>query len=119
MHQEQPSPEPRDFNKGLPEARPEETSWVPIASIKVAEKGHQKLDQHKIEKHRRAFEEGKDIAPIDVVRIEAPGQNLSYRILGNGRHRFWGAVQAGYTEVPVQIHGSRLEEIPPQKREAA
>ncbi len=88
--------------------------WIPTALLYVAEDQIKKLDKKKVDKHRADFEEGRDVLPIDVVPIEIEGA-IRYRILGNGRHRYFGALEAGFDIVPVRIHDSRLTE----KKESA
>ncbi len=88
----------------------EETVWLPLDVILVAESQREKTDPKKVEKHRKDFEQDKDIVPIDVIRTDDGSGKPLYRILGNGRHRYFGAKAAGMTSVPVVIRGSRFEE---------
>lgn len=80
--------------------------WLSIDDLFVSKDQIRKCDPHKIEKHRQDIEAGKPIFPIDVVPIEIDGK-IKYRVLGNGRHRFLAAKEAGIQTVPVYIHGSR------------
>lgn len=45
------------------------------------------------------FEKGKIVMPIDVVAV---GEN-EYCICGNGRHRYYGALLAGYSMIEINI----------------
>lgn len=87
----------------------ESDQWISTDLIYVAEDQKKKVDRKKVEKHRADFEEGRDILPIDVIPMEINGQ-IRYRILGNGRHRYFGALEAGVDIIPVRIHDSRLSE---------
>jgi hypothetical protein len=73
--------------------------WIEIRKIKVSAKQLKKLDKHKVEQHRKAFEEGEYVMPIDVVKIN----ELEYCINGNGRHRFFGAVEAGLEMIEANV----------------
>lgn len=73
--------------------------WIEIRKIKVNAKQLKKLDRHKVEEHRKSFEEGEYVMPIDVVMID----DESYCINGNGRHRFFGAVEAGLTMIEANV----------------
>ena len=46
-----------------------------------------------------AFEMGEDVYPIDVVKIDED----TYNICGNGRHRYFGAIEAGLTYIEANI----------------
>lgn len=70
---------------------------VSLKNIRVG-KTH-KLDLHKIEKHRIAFEMGDDVFPIEVVRIN----ETEFCISGNGRHRYYGAIKAGMKFIDVVV----------------
>jgi len=76
--------------------------WVNVNSINVNNKQKLKLDKHKIDKHRKHLEEGGDLMPIDVVKIN----DNEYCISGNGRHRYYGAIEAGFTLIDVNILNS-------------
>ncbi len=73
--------------------------WLSIEQIKVSEKQKLKVDKHKVNKHRQHLEEGGELMPIDVVRIN----ENEYNICGNGRHRYFGAIEAGFTMIEVSI----------------
>lgn len=73
--------------------------WIELIKIKVSAKQLKKLDAHKVEKHRKAFEEGEYVMPIDVVKIG----DEAYCINGNGRHRFFGAVEAGLVVIEANV----------------
>jgi hypothetical protein len=72
---------------------------IHIDNIKVSKKQRRKIDSNKVEKHRIAFERGLNVMPIDVVRID----NNVYNICGNGRHRYFGAVEAGVMYIDVNV----------------
>ena len=78
--------------------------------ILIAEDQQHKVDRKKVEKHRKDFEQDKDVLPIDVIRTDDGSKKPFYRILGNGRHRYFGAKEAGLTMIPVRIHASPFEE---------
>ena len=73
--------------------------WIEICKIKVSAKQLKKLDKHKVEEHRKSFEEGEYVMPIDVVKIN----ESEYCINGNGRHRFFGAVKAGLLMIEANV----------------
>lgn len=73
--------------------------WINIEYIKVNERQFKKLDKGKIEQHRKAFEMGMDVFPIDVEEISF---NV-YCIAGNGRHRYYGAIEAGIKMIEVNV----------------
>ena len=73
--------------------------WLSIKQIKISEKQKLKLDKHKVDKHRKHLEEGGDLMPIDVVRIN----ETEFNICGNGRHRYFGAISAGYSLIEVNV----------------
>ena len=54
---------------------------------------------HKVEQHRKFLEEGGDMFPIDVVKIN----EIEFCICGNGRHRYFGAIAAGFQMIDVTI----------------
>ena len=72
---------------------------IHVNKIKVSKKQRRKLDSHKVKKHRMAFEMGEDVYPIDVVKIDED----TYNICGNGRHRYFGAIEAGLTYIEANI----------------
>lgn len=74
-------------------------TWINIQQIKVSEKQLKKVDPNKVEKHRKSFEIGEDVMPIDVVKIN----ENEYNICGNGRHRYFGAIAAGFTQIEANI----------------
>lgn len=76
--------------------------WINIEYIRVNEKQFKKLDKHKVEKHRHSFESGDDVMPIDVVCIG----NDTYCIDGNGRHRYFGAKEAGVKFIEINVLNS-------------
>lgn len=87
-----------------------ESVWIPIDSILVSDTQRKKVNRKKVEKHRRDFEEGREVVPIDVIRIDSTkSAQPQYRILGNGRHRYFGAIEAGSSFIPVIIHDSRID----------
>ena len=73
--------------------------WVNIKNIRVNEKQKSKLDKHKVDKHRKHLEDGGEMMPIDVVKIN----DEEYCICGNGRHRYFGAIDAGVTLIEVNV----------------
>jgi hypothetical protein len=73
--------------------------WLNIKNIKVSEKQFRKVDKNKVEKHRRHFEEGGQVMQIDVVKIN----DNEYCICGNGRHRYFGAIAAGFEMIEVNV----------------
>lgn len=54
---------------------------------------------NKVEKHRKFLEEGGEMMPIDVVQIN----DEEFCICGNGRHRYFGAIEAGFIMIEVNI----------------
>lgn len=76
--------------------------WIGIHKIRVGSKQLAKLDRHKVEAHRIAFEEGGSVVPIDVVDLG----DGTYNICGNGRHRYFGALEAGVTEIDCNVLNS-------------
>jgi hypothetical protein len=71
---------------------------IDIERIFVCEKQKKKIDWNKVWKHAKAFENGKNVVAIDVVRVED-----FYTISGNGRHRYFGAIAAGYKTINCNI----------------
>lgn len=83
-----------------------ERHWIPIKDIQVSPKQRKKVAWHKVRKHARAFEEGREVEPIDIVACTVHGQ-ARYRILGNGRHRYFGAIEAQMPVIECRVHASR------------
>lgn len=81
--------------------------WLALEVIKVSSKQRKKISNSKVEKHRIAFESDRYVEPIDVVSCPT-GNQMTYRILGNGRHRYFGALEAGMTMIPCKLHASRV-----------
>jgi hypothetical protein len=73
--------------------------WVNISELRVNGRQATKLDKKKVEKHRRDYEFGNEVFPIDVVQIATD----EYCIDGNGRHRYFGAIAAGVTMIEVNV----------------
>ena len=73
--------------------------WVKIKQIKVSDKQYLKVDKYKVDKHRKFLEEGGDILPIDVVKIN----ETEFNICGNGRHRYYGVIAAGFYMIEVNV----------------
>lgn len=73
--------------------------WIEIISIKVGEKQSKKVDWNKVQKHRAFLEQDGEMFPIDVVKIN----DREYCICGNGRHRYFGALEAGFTMIEVNV----------------
>ena len=73
--------------------------WIYIKQVHVGAKQLKKLDRSKIEKHRKEFDRGGEVMPIDVVKITAD----EYCISGNGRHRYFGALAAGMEMIEVNV----------------
>ena len=73
--------------------------WVNIKYIHVSEKQKMKIDKHKVNKHRMYLEKSGDLMPIDVVKIDTD----SYCICGNGRHRYFAALEAGHQFIEVNM----------------
>ena len=73
--------------------------WIDTQNIRVNKKQLKKIDKKKVENHRKSFEMGIEVMPIDVVKID----ENEYVINGNGRHRFFGAIAAGFTMIDVNI----------------
>ena len=85
------------------------TAWLSIEHIAVSSKQRKKVSPKKVDKHRKAFEEDRFVEPIDVVSCRTDDQER-YRILGNGRHRYFGALEAGMPLIECRIHDSRHED---------
>lgn len=73
--------------------------WVNINNIRVNGRQKSKIDKNKVEKHRRDFEEGREVFPIDVVQVAED----EYCIRGNGRHRYFGAIAAGVSHIEINL----------------
>jgi hypothetical protein len=73
--------------------------WVNIKYIRVSDKQLKKIDRNKVDKHRKFLEEGGEMFPIDVVRINEE----EFCICGNGRHRYFGTIEAGFTMIEVNV----------------
>ena len=73
--------------------------WVNINYIKVSEKQARKIDRHKVEQHRAAFEQGLDVMAIDVIKLS----DEHYCIDGNGRHRYFGALAARIEYIEINL----------------
>ena len=73
--------------------------WISIIQIKVSDKQYLKVDKKKVEQHRKALEQGEEMFPIDVVKIN----ETDFNICGNGRHRYYGAIAAGFTMIEVNV----------------
>jgi len=73
--------------------------WINIKQIKVSDKQYLKVDKCKVEQHRKFLEEGGDMFPIDVVKIN----ETDFNICGNGRHRYFGAIAAGFELIEVKV----------------
>ena len=76
--------------------------WVNIKNIKVSAKQYKKIDKKKVAIHVRDIEMGKYIMPIDVHEIEAD----TFVIAGNGRHRYFAAIEAGEEFIEVCLRSS-------------
>jgi predicted membrane protein len=73
--------------------------WVNIKNILVSSKQLKKVDRHKVEQHKIHLEKGGEMLPIDVVKIN----ETDFCICGNGRHRYFGAMEAGFNHIEVNI----------------
>ena len=73
--------------------------WIHIKQIKVSDKQYLKVDKKKVELHRKSLEKGEDMFPIDVVKIN----DTEYNICGNGRHRYYGAIEAGFILIEANV----------------
>lgn len=80
-----------------------EIVWIPIEKIKLpqsyTETGLKPL-KWRVEKIERALEEGKEIAPIELLPIE---QLPGYYEIYDGVHRYTAYVNMGYKRVPAII----------------
>lgn len=72
---------------------------VKLSDIYVNSKQRKKCDESKIEKHRIAFEEGDYVMPIEVTKVS----DDKFTINGNGRHRYYGALDAGMMYIDVNV----------------
>jgi|GEM_PF-3085068 hypothetical protein len=84
------------------------SAWISVELIDISSKQRRKVARAKVERHRAAYERGADVRPIDVVAHGSCEGALRYRILGNGRHRFFGAIDAGLPVIECIIHDSAL-----------
>ena len=73
--------------------------WIHIKQNKDNDKQDLKLDKKKVELHRKSLEQGEEMFPIDVVKIN----ETDFNICGNGRHRYYGAIAAGFTMIEVSV----------------
>lgn len=73
--------------------------YINITYIKVSDKQLRKIDPSKVDYHRQCLEKGDELMPIDVVKI-AEGE---YCISGNGRHRYYAHIEAGFTLIDVNV----------------
>ena len=73
--------------------------WIHIKQIKVNDKQYLKVDKKKVELHRKALEQGEEMFPNDVVKIN----ETDFNICGNGRHRYYGAIAAGFELIEVNV----------------
>ncbi|HBK34967.1 MAG: hypothetical protein UU08_C0022G0003 [Candidatus Uhrbacteria bacterium GW2011_GWE2_40_58] len=78
--------------------------WIPVEQIDVSSKQIRRVARSKVEKHCQAFEHGEEILPIDVIAYWTQGDMIRYRILGNGRHRYLGAIEAGMPVIECFVH---------------
>jgi hypothetical protein len=83
-------------------------AWISVDLIDISHKQRRKVARSKVERHRAAFERGADVRPIDVVAHSSHEGTTRYRILGNGRHRYFGAIEAGLPVIECIIHDSAL-----------
>ena len=84
--------------------------WIELSKIDISDKQRRRVARAKVEKHRAAYERGDDIRPIDVIAHLSQNGVTRYRILGNGRHRYFGAEAAGLPVIECIIHDSVMEE---------
>jgi hypothetical protein len=73
--------------------------FIPIDSIRVSPKQARKVCQKKVSLHLATIEAGDEPMPIDVRQL----QDGSYVIDGNGRHRYFAYLAAGYATIPVTL----------------
>ena len=75
----------------------DEVEWISTKLIRRDPK--KKLDVKKVEKLRQAIEAGREIRPIVVSRME----DGTYRIVGDGRHRYEGHLAAGCEVIAARV----------------
>ena len=75
----------------------DEVEWISTELIRRDPK--KKLDVKKVEKLRQAIETGREIRPIVVSRME----DGTYRIVGDGRHRYEGHLAAGCQVIAARV----------------
>ena len=85
------------------------STWISLDLIDVSHKQRKKVARSKVERHRAAYENGDAVRPIDIVAHATCKNGVRYRILGNGRHRYFGALEAGMPVIECEIHDSSLE----------
>lgn len=73
--------------------------FIPIDLIRVSPKQARKVCQKKVAAHLAAIEAGDEPMPIDVRQLE----DGSYVISGNGRHRYFAYLAAGYSTIPATL----------------
>jgi len=79
---------------------------LPLPSIRVDKKQHCKVSDEKVKKHIRQLEEaGGELYPVDVHELG----DGSYAIAGNGRHRYFAYLYAGYSHIPAVIRNPQPE----------
>lgn len=72
---------------------------IPIDLIRVSPKQARKVCPGKVAGHVAALEAGHEPMPIDVHELD----DGSYVIAGNGRHRYFAYLAAGYSTVPARV----------------
>lgn len=78
-------------------------SLLSIACIRVSEKQQRKVSKVKVQKHLQSLEKDQgDVYPIDV---HALGDG-TYIVAGNGRHRYYAYILAGYDTIPAYIRNA-------------
>jgi len=75
----------------------DEIEWLSMKLIRRDPK--KKLDAKKVERLRQAVEAGREIRPIVVSRME----DGTYRIVGDGRHRYEAHLAAGCGVIAAKI----------------
>lgn len=73
--------------------------YIPIGLIRVSAKQARKVCPGKVDGHVAALEAGHEPLPIDVHKLD----DGSYTIAGNGRHRYFAYLAAGYATIPVRV----------------
>jgi hypothetical protein len=76
------------------------TQLVVIAKIRVNKKHIKKIDWNKVFYHVQQLEHGKELYPIDLHKL-CDGK---FTIAGNGRHRYFAYVHAGYSNIPAIVY---------------